>query len=749
MIDIDTSVDVEENVVRAGGKASYTRRPDRKNPEKTFLPGIHLFAEERYEAGEIIERDDEFYFLSFRLSDNFIKPYKTKTPSFGFPIGGGNTLGEYVWFTKYSRKKLDGTKERFWEGCRRVIEGMYSIQKDHAFYYRLPWDEKKAIVSAQEAYDRLFSFKWTPPGRGFWMMGTFLVNGLKTSAPLQNCAMLSTKIKDPLDPAFPFYRLMEMATLGVGVGFDTLGAGQVTLHAPLEGEHQKVVIDDSREGWADSTRLLLESYFLPDKPVIDFDYSEIRPAGAPIKRFGGTAAGPEPLIQFHERVRNLFKDRKGDLLSTSDIVDIQNMIGKCVVAANVRSSAEIALGDISDSEFLHLKDPYLHPVRMGFQEGPNGGPLTDADGNWIPTEQGGWGYTSNNSVFVNVGDDYSALSEGIVLNGEPGLVWLDVSRKYGRLIDPPDGRDYRVAGVNPCAEMLLESSECCTLSETYPTKCEDLDDYLRTLKFAYLYGKTVTLLPTHWPETNEVMIRNRRIGLSMTGLAEFVENKGWHELKKWQDAGYREVRRWDKIYSEWLGIRESIKVTTTKPSGSVSLLAGVTPGCHWPKERGFYLRRVRESVNNPIAKAMEEAGYHVEPNLQNPQFGLVVTCPTEGPDIRPEADVSLWEKVSLAAQTQEWWSDNSVSVTATFDIGKESDQIGAVLRSFDGRLKSISFLGTSGGNYAQLPYEKVPVEEWSALRSRVRPLNWDLLYASDAADAEGERYCSNDSCTLE
>ncbi len=728
--------------VRAGGRAS-------RKHDWGFSPGIKEYAQDRLDAGERRERDDEFYFLAFRLRDEFIAPYKTRQVNWGFPVGGNVTLGEVNWLTKYSARKADGTKERYWEGLRRVIEGMYSIQKEHAMRYRLPWNEESAHRSAEEAYERAFTGKWSPPGRGFWKMGSFFVNGKGDSSALQNCAFLSTDQIGEGSPAYPFYRLMEMSMLGVGVGFDTKGAGKLFLHQP-EGSLGPIMIDDSREGWYDSTRMLLESYFLEGKQHIEFNYSEIRPAGEPIGGFGGVAAGPQPLIQLHRRLRKLLGYRSGEAITSSDIVDIMNMIGKCVVAANVRSSAEIALGEADDEAYINLKNPLLNAARMGFKPSPDGTPMTDEEGNWLESDEGGWGYTSNNSVLAKVGTHFDSIGERIAVNGEPGIVWLDVARSHGRLADAPDFKDHRVVGVNPCGEQPLEHNELCTLVETYPTNCDDFEDYKRTLKFAYLYGKTVTLLPTHWPETNEVMMRNRRIGTSMSGLAQFVEEKGWAELRQWMNDGYAEIKRWDNIYSEWLGIRESIKVTTIKPSGTVSLLYGVTPGAHWPTERSQYLRRLRLTKNDPMAVAMVEAGFEVEPNVQNPDHGVVVTCPTEGPDIPSEREVSVYQKVLLAALCQEWWSDNAVSLTASFDAATESKQIAPLLQAFDGKLKSISFLPLfdSSTPYAQMPYEKVDAELWGKMWKLVGDLDWDRLYAGEALDASGERYCTTDACEI-
>src|SRR5690606_2770108 len=190
------------------------------------------------------------------------------------------------------------------------------------------------------------------------------------------------------------------------------------------------------------------------------------------------------------------------------------------------------------------------------------------------------------------GQDLSHLADRIAANGEPGVIWLDLARDYGRLVDGFNGRDYRVKGFNPCAEQSLESFEMCTLVETYPSRHKNLEDYLRTLKFAYLYAKTVTLLPTHWERTNAIMARNRRIGTSASGSSDFVDNRSWSELRVWMDSGYEEIQKYDRINSEWLCVRESIKTKTKKPSGPLLLLAVVIYAIHWPPVGRYYLRRI-------------------------------------------------------------------------------------------------------------------------------------------------------------
>lgn len=166
-------------------------------------------------------------------------------------------------------------------------------------------------------------------------------------------------------------------------------------------------------------------------------------------------------------------------------------------------------------------------------------------------------------------------------------------------------KDHRVIGVNPCAEITLEDKELCNLVELIPSNHESIEDFKQTIKYAYLFAKTITLLNTNWPETNKVMLRNRRIGLSMTGITTFIADNGTKQLKEWMEEGYNLIQKYDDIYSEWFAIPKSIKTTTIKPSGTLSLLAGVTAGIHFPESR-HYIRRVRLSKNSPYIKILKK-----------------------------------------------------------------------------------------------------------------------------------------------
>ncbi|MHA1642369.1 MAG: ATP cone domain-containing protein, partial [Promethearchaeota archaeon] len=352
--------------------------------------------------------------ISFKLDEDFINKYKGKQPDWG-PLG-------YITYKRtYARiVEEENRKEEFWETVRRVVEGCYSIQKEHCIKLSLPWDDEKAQKSAQTMFEKIWNFKFLPPGRGLWMMGTEFI-ARHGSMALNNCGFASTQDIDlKYSKAFEF--VMDALMLGVGVGFDTKGAGKIIIKKPQEG-HFDFVIPDSREGWVEALKLMLEAYFL-GKQVPKYDFSKIRPAGAPIRGFGGIASGPEPLKQMLEDIQKILENRIGQPITSVDIVDIMNLIGKCVVAGNVRRSAEIALGDPTDFEFVTCKQDkeklYSHR------------------------------WASNNSVFAKKGMDYSFVAKQIAVNGEPGIFWLENAQNYSRMIDPPDYKDKKVAGVNPC-----------------------------------------------------------------------------------------------------------------------------------------------------------------------------------------------------------------------------------------------------------------------------------------------------------
>lgn len=784
--------------------------------------------------------------MEFKLGDSFLVKYKETQPSWG-------PLGEFVFLRTYSRKiEGENRNELWWETVKRIVEGTYTIQKNHCDSLKLAWNNTKSHRSAEKMYEKIFNFKFLPSGRGLWMMGTDFVTQ-KGSAALNNCAMISSGDID-IRGSFMFTWTMDALMLGVGVGFDTKGAGKITIKQPKPDGI--FVIQDTRESWVESLGILLEAFFY-GKPLPTFDYSLIRPYGEPIKGFGGIASGPDPLRKMHENIATLMTDNIGNKLSSVNIVDIINLISVCVISGNVRRSACIALGDYTDEAYVTMKDYNKNPEEVKSHR-----------------------WASNNSVFAEVGKtDYNQFVESIALNGEPGIVWLENCQKYSRLEDAPDWKDIDVVGVNPCfsgdtliqtreghfpienligksvhihdgnewvkidnfrvtgtdqpllrielqdgsiinttpyhkfiledntrieaknlqigyfllpsiagigrgkshgwnkvvsvsdagvadkvycctvptnhslaltcgiqigqcGEQSLENGELCCLAETFPSLHETLSEYKETLKYTYLYAKTVTLLATHWPETNAVLLKNRRIGLSQSGIQDAFVRHGRRTILEWDDACYKYIQDLDKMYSNWLCVPRSKKTTSVKPSGSVSLLPGVSAGIHYPHAE-YYIRRVRVAKSSLIVGIMRSAGYEIEIDINDSNTAIVNFPVWEKYFKNKKSEVSMWNQVKDVVDIQRWWADNNVSVTITFKEEEKKDIV-RILECYEDSLKAISFLPLVDHGYAQAPYEEVTKKKYEGMISKITTPDFALITNTPI----GSKFCDGDSCTL-
>ncbi len=1098
----------------------------------------------------------------FKLDETFLAKFRGLKPKFGF-----NGLGEFVFYRTYSRLKPDGTKETFLDTAQRVVEGCYEIQRRHCRQLHIPWDYDKAQPSAQEMFQRMWDFKFLPPGRGLWMMGTKFM-WERGSAALNNCAFVSTSDLSESDPSEPFCFMMDMAMLGVGVGFDTKGAGKILIRQPNPEKVRTFAIPDSREGWVDSVRHLIRSYTITaDSGIVEFDYNLIRKAGDDIKGFGGKASGPGILTELHALIRAHLEGSIGEYLNSVDITDLMNYIGRCVVAGNVRrclprgtlihlkrglvpienvqvgdlvltsdgfhpvsenvhqgiqrvvtintqmgpfrctdrhemailtgfgeyawvrarelstgdrlvfvnecipgvdtvlpgysdkmkqkstflvpglttdiawflgiihgdgyvypgrlykgrrhhgasvmipvnrdeyhdaitekinigfsffgynkpgeqpsddncrkirviskhlahylyknikqaktpldvpecvrlgrveiraaylaglldsdgsvknrpttlitsvyrdflrqvqavysslgipvrlklkkeadsdgqakwelslvddfviekfrkiiqpyavkklrelknhsshgygypaswvekanikyrrhwspqqdqmtqtcavlcdakvrnlvpievlnvvdegitcdtydlsvadrselvaqgllvhNTAQIAFGDADDDLYCSAKNPtntlipedldaWFRVTNKLYAQKKMAATLRDFDGSGIPNERLSpavrtWNalnhhrWASNNSIFAKTGMDYRSVGQQIGVNGEPGILWLNNIKDYGRIIDGyQPGVDGRVAGSNPCVEQSLESYELCCLVESFPANHDSAEDYMRTLKFAYLYAKTVTLLPTHNRRSNQVMLRNRRIGLSQSGIVQAFAKFGRRVvLKDFCDAGFNEIRRWDQIYADWLCVPKSIKVTSVKPSGTVSLVVGATPGIHHP-EASTYWRLVRVSKSSILLKILEKAGYKIEPDLKDAERTAVVYFAISDPRVRAVGDVTIWEQMQNAVDYQRYWADNQVSCTIKFKPHEAAD-IPRVLEAYEDQLKGIAFLPHEDHGYQQAPYIPCASAEVEEYNTNIK----DADYSEYVNEAVGSVYCDSEKCT--
>jgi ribonucleoside-diphosphate reductase alpha chain len=691
-----------------------------------------------------------------------------------------------IYLRTYSRLKKDGNREEWADTVIRVIEGTMAAYIDHMKKNGLFIDYQWVDQKAEEMAISLYKLEWITGGRGLYAMGTDFTYEYGNAA-LNNCYATDTK---DLVKALSF--TIAMSALGGGVGFDTSWAGEAI--RPNKADNFIFVIGDTRESWTAALELLVRAYVPVDGKITNkfplFQYHLIRPAGTPIVKFHGVASGPEPLRILLARVEIFFdtyldyqeaktKEEQANVYEnlvrrlhqnncysigqynikeeiekvrksvfdydkpydkTRLIVDCFNSVGDCIVSGNVRRSSLIALGDAGDQVFLDLKNLTINPERQSIY------------------------FLSNNTVRFWKSENFQKylpdICERIQRNGEPGIANMINVRKFGRYTDTSHPEDLATL-LNPCGEICLFSFEPCCLSSVCPYNCRfnlnqvkspiNEDRMIAAAEHATFYATVVTTIRHHWYESNQIIARNRRIGVSYSGVTNIYDNFGVIYLTSTCRTLYAVIRKTNDELTSKLGIPTSIRVTTVKPSGSESILMGVAAGCHFPLCK-FGERRVRFDKGDPIIGLLTAAGYPSEQCVYN-KNAIVIIFPYRSMGARDSKSVSIYEKFLIATLMQRHFSDNSVSFTGDFSKETESDDVERVLGAFANQIKSVSMFPYSKDeqSYAQIPFTEVPEEQYNKLVERTKPVDWSSFFISKTnkdVSREGTSYCSNDKCEL-
>ena len=686
--------------------------------------------------------------------------------------------GELGWVTykrTYARWLPEKNRSENWdETVKRVIEGNINLDP------RLKGTPSKEVVAeltneAKDLFKLVYGLGATPSGRNLWVSGTDYQK--RNGDSLNNCWFIAIRPQKYGDShivpeylsqtqeavSMPFSFLFDESMKGGGVGFSVVQdnikkiptvdnkidltvvidkqsasyADSVKLGATDKDEWAKQSKDksdyvyynlpDTREGWVLANARLIDMHFNQTNPEnktkLVLDISRIRPYGAKIHGFGGTASGPMPLVEMFFDINNIINNRFDGNLTSVDCTDICNLIGKTVVAGNVRRSAELALGTSTDQDFITMKqdkDKLYHHR-----------------------------WASNNSVAIDSNfDEYEPIANGIRENGEPGIVNLDLSRNYGRIIDGyQKDIDGDVEGTNPCGEISLGNGEPCNLFEVFPYIAEqenwDLKDVFR---LATRFAKRVTFSGYDWEISRNIISKNRRIGVSMSGIQDWLLNDLGHRVVtgfedsvdeetgekikkpiydpqgiKMVTSAYQAVIDADKEYSKTLNCNESIKHTTVKPSGTVAKLAGASEGMHF-HYAGYLIQRIRFQASDPLLKALDACGYYSEPDIYSPNTTCVEfplrAAHADSKNFASAGTVSIEEQFATQAFLQTYWSDNAVSCTVTFQ-SDEGDKITPLFKQYRHVIKSTSLLPYYGGSLKQAPKEPIDKEKYEERKAEI------------------------------
>jgi len=604
--------------------------------------------------------------------------------------------------TNSKTEEFENTIDRIVKACDKQLKVGFSLE------------EEKRLKEI------LLGLKGSVAGRFMWQLGTKTVDRLGLMS-LQNCAF--TIVNEPIKP---FTWAMDALMLGSGVGYNIQREHVYELPklkrkvriVRKDTNDADFIVPDSREGWIKLLRKTLESHFITGE---GFTYSTIciRGKGTPIKGFGGVASGPEELCWGIGEISKLLNSRSGKKVRPIDCLDIMNIIGYVVVAGNVRRSAQIAIGDYDDIQFLEAKRWDLG----------------------IPN----WRAMSNNSVVCN---DIALLPEqfwdGYNGNGEPyGLINLKLSREIGRTGDT-NYPDPDVAGYNPCAEQSLGPFETCCLAEIHLPNIESQEELIEVAIYLYRINKHSLALPCHSKETEAIVHKNMRMGIGITGYCMATE-----EQKSWLDKTYKELREFDVDYSKEKGFPPSIKLTTVKPSGTLSLLSGVTPGVH-PGYSHYHIRRIRMASDSALVQVCKQNGYKIEFQRNFDGSDDTNTVVVEFPCKFPEntivsKDMKALEQLELVKKLQTEWSDNSVSVTIYYKK-EELDGIKEWLNSnYNNNLKTVSFLLHSEHGFDQAPLEEISRQDYEVMVKSVKPIT-DCEVNEE--DIKGSFECATGACPI-
>ena len=619
---------------------------------------------------------------------------------------------EYIAASRYARYQDDkGRRESWDETVQRFVDYIFS---------RTP-----AITANNTLKDELFSaiknLELMPSMRAMMTAGK---SADRDNTCVYNCSYL------PVDDPKSFDEAMFILLCGTGVGFSV--ESKYINQLPdvpeklFDSEHT-IAVHDSKEGWAKSLRLLLAHLWSGEIPK--WDVSNVRPAGARLKTFGGRASGPQPLIDLFEFTVATFKGAKGRKLHSLECHDLMCKIGEVVVVGGVRRSAMISLSDLDDERIRHAK----------------AGPWWDT----APHRA----LANNSAVYNETPTVGKFMEEWLSLynshSGERGIFNREAAKKtvakYGN-------RDVNYDfGTNPCSEIVLRPYQFCNLSEVVVRHDDNRETLLRKVRLASILG-TIQSTFTKFPYLRKVWQRNteeeRLLGVSLTGIYDnkLLCTQG-KELNDLLICLREEARRTNEEYAALLGIPKSASITCVKPSGTVSQLVDSASGIH-PRHSKYYIRRVRGDKKDPLTQFLVQQGIPNELCVYKPDQTVVFSFPQKDPDGLVRDDVTPIAHLELWLTYQRHWCEHKPSVTISV-AEKDWPAVGAWTWDHFGEISGVSYLPYDGGTYRQAPYEECTEEEYNKLKASIPVVDWSQL-KENTDNVEGAQMlaCSAGVCEI-
>ena len=629
----------------------------------------------------------------------------------------------FIALSRYARWLPEESRRETWD--ETVHRYMYNV-----VYKALPSIGPKCAEydygsTEEELRDAILSLEVMPSMRAMMTAGKAAE---RDNTCVYNCSYL------PVDDPKAFDEAMFILLCGTGVGFSV--ERQYINKLPevpdtLFDSDTTIVVKDSKEGWAKAYRQLLSLLWAGEVPK--WDVSQVRPAGAKLKTFGGRASGPAPLVDLFQFTISKFRGATGRKLSSIECHDIMCKIGEVVVVGGVRRSAMISLSNLSDDRMRHAKS-----------------------GQWWESQ--GQRALANNSVAYSEKPDvetfmreWTALVES--KSGERGIFNRVASKKQAA---KNGRRDHNFEfGTNPCSEIILRPYQFCNLTEVVVRATDRLEDLERKVRLATVLG-TIQSTYTHFPYLRKIWQRNteeeRLLGVSLTGIMDNPlmtrKNQGLEKtLEHLRNVAVATNAEW----ADRLDIPVSAAITCVKPSGTVSQLVDSASGIH-TRHSNYYIRTVRGDNKDPLTQFMIDQGFPSEPCVMKPDTTTVFSFPQKSPDgaVTRHAMTAV-EQLETWLTYQRHWCEHKPSITVSVKDDEWLDVGAFVYKHFD-EMSGVSFLPYDGGTYQQAPYQECSKERYEEVITQMpKGVDWTNLSEYEAEDNTAGMQtmaCSGDTCEI-
>ena len=618
-----------------------------------------------------------------------------------------NDYQQFIHRSRYARYLEDkGRRETWEETVQRYMDNVVGSKVDADVAEQI----RKAVLNMEVM----------PSMRGLMTAGKALE---RDNVALFNCSYI------PCDHPRAFDEAMYILMCGTGVGFTVERQDISKLPAVSDEMHDTdttIVVEDSKLGWAKAFKELISMLYAGQVPKWNVD--KVRPAGARLKIFGGRASGPEPLVSLFKFCVKTFKGAVGRKLTSIECHDIMCKIGETVVVGGVRRSALISLSNLSDDRMRNAKS-----------------------GAWW--ENNPQRSLANNSVcYTEKPDMLAFMKEWQAMyesqSGERGIFNRIAAKKQaGKNGRRDTNHDF---GTNPCSEIILRPYQFCNLTEVVCRADDTLESLKRKVELATILG-TIQATFTEFRYLRNIWKRNTEeealLGVSFTGLMDSPLKDMYYESADQLESLKQHAVEVNKLWAERLGIHQSAAITCVKPSGTVSQLVDSASGLH-PRFSDFYIRRVRNSINDPLTQFLASQGVPWEMDKVSPNTA-VFSFPQKSPDGAVCKDgLTAIEQMKYWKHIQDNWCEHKPSITVYYGADEYMELGAWVWEHFD-EVSGVAFLPRLEHTYEQAPYEEITKEQYEALRSSMPTIDWSqFTEAEDNTEGSQTLACFGSSCEV-